>query len=373
MILPRADVVGSLLRPPELIEARDQFARGALEPAEFKKIEDRAVDQAITLQEEAGLEILTDGEIRRLSFQSQMTAAVEGFGEHTLDAFLWGKWRGDAAADDRAVARPPNLGVVAKLRRRRSLSSDEFEYLKVRTHRIAKVTLPSPSLWVNFWDPRRSSNAYPSLESFLTDVTDILRDEVRDLARLGATYIQIDAPHYALLIDSRTRSFYEGRAGGSAGLERWLDRALELDNAVMFAGGTEVTFGLHLCRGNQAGLWLAEGSYEAIAPAVFKKVRAHRLLLEYDDARSGAFDALRHVAGDKVVVLGLVSTKKPRLESRRELIGRIQEASRYVPLERLALSPQCGFASSVLGNRLTVEDQKAKLRLVTEIAHEVWA
>ena len=369
MIRARTDVVGSLLRPPELLSARQQLAAGTLGPAAFKKIEDRAVDEAVALQEEADLEVVTDGEMRRESFQSAMTAAVEGFGEHTLDAFLWGEWQGDAETGDWSLPRPANLGVVSKLRRRRHLAAEEFTYLRARTKRIAKVTLPSPSLWVNFWSREHSTPVYPTLDSFLDEVTQILREEVVELVCLGATYIQLDAPHYALLLDPRTRAFYEEQAGS---VKRWLDRALELDNAVIGAAPPEVTFGFHLCRGNQASRWLAEGSYEPIAPAVFRRIRAQRLLLEYDDARSGSFEPLRHVPDGKTVVLGLVTTKTPRLETPEELIERIREASRYVAQERLALSPQCGFASSVLGNRILVEHQKRKLRLVVETARAVW-
>jgi len=201
MISARSDVVGSLLRLPELLAAQKQLTDGLITPAEFKKKEDKAVDQAIALQEEAGLEVATDGEMRRQSFQSQMTAAVEGFGEHTLDAFLWGEWCGDPQVGNRSLPRPSNLGVVGKLRRRRHLSAEELTYLRARTRRIAKVTLPSPSLWVNFWSRDRSGQVYRTVESYLSDVVEILREEVEELVRLGATYLQIDAPHYALLID----------------------------------------------------------------------------------------------------------------------------------------------------------------------------
>ncbi len=373
MITARADVVGSLLRPPELLSAQKDFAAGKLAPAEFKKMEDRAVDQAVALQEEAGLEIVTDGEMRRQSFQSQMTAAIEGFGEHTLDAFLWGEWHGSAEVGDWSLARPSNLGVVSKLRRRRHLAAEEFTYLRARTLHTAKVALPSPSLWVNFWSREVSGQVYPTLESFLTDVTDILREEVRELVRLGATYIQIDAPHYTLLVDPRARAFYERQAGGPEHLDRWLDFAIELDNAVMSAASPEITFGLHVCRGNQGSRWLAEGGYEPIAAAIFRQTKAQRLLLEYDDARSGSFEPLHHVPEDKTVVLGLVSTKTPRLENSKELVQRVRQASRYIPLERLALSPQCGFASSVVGNRVTEEDQSRKLCLLVETAKRLWA
>jgi 5-methyltetrahydropteroyltriglutamate--homocysteine methyltransferase len=369
MITSRSDVVGSLLRPPELLAAQEQLAAGKLSPCEFKRIEDRAVEEAVALQEEVGLEVVTDGEMRRQSFQSQMTAAVEGFGEHSLEAFLWGEWHGDTEVGDWTLARPAHLAVVGKLRRRRHLSAEEFAYLRARATRIPKVTLPSPSLWVNFWSREHSRHVYPTLDPFLADVVEILRQEVAELARLGATYIQFDAPHYALLLDPKTRIFYEEQAGDP---HKWLERAVELDNAVMEPAPSQVTFGLHLCRGNQASRWLAEGSYEPLASVLFRRTRAHRLLLEYDDVRSGSFDPLRYLAEDKWVVLGLVSTKTPRLEAQVELISRVRDASRYVPLERLSVSTQCGFASSILGNRIRAEEQKRKLQLVVELARTVW-
>ncbi len=242
MITARSDVVGSLLRPPWLLQARDDLAQGRISPARFKASEDRAVDEAVALQEAAGLEVVTDGEMRRLSFQSQLTEAVEGFGRRDLDAFLWGDWRGGPEVGDRTLDRPPDLGVEAKLRWRRSLSAEELVYLRARTRRIPKVTLPSPGLFANFWSPRRSVAAYPTLDHFLAEVVDILRQEVAELTRLGATYIQLDAPHYPLLLDPGTRAFYEGRGWT---LERWLDRGIELDNGVI-AGFPGVTFGFHL-------------------------------------------------------------------------------------------------------------------------------
>ncbi len=369
MITAHADVVGSLLRPPELLKAQEDLAAGLITKAQFKAIEDRAVDDAIALQDEAGLEVVTDGEMRRLSFQSQMTQAVEGFGEWDIDAFLWGEWHGDDAVGDWSGERPADLGVVAKLRRKRHLSAEEFVYLRARTRRIPKVTLPSPGLFVNFWSPERSGGAYATLESYLTDVVKILREEVEELARLGATYVQIDAPHYPLLLDPESRAFYESRGWT---LDQWLDLGIELDNAVM-QGVPDVTFGFHLCRGNQGSRWLVEGGYDLIARPIFERIRAERLLLEYDDERSGSFEPLRYVPDDKVVVLGLVTTKRPALETPEELIRSIREAGRYVPLERLALSPQCGFSTSIVGNKLSVEDEKRKLKLICETAQRVWA
>ncbi len=240
MITAHADVIGSLLRPPELLNAQKQLAAGNITAAEFKLIEDRAVDDAITLQESVGLEIVTDGEMRRQSFQSQMTAAVSGFGEHNLDAFLWGEWYDETGA--KKTRRPRRLGAIAKLKRIRYLSADEFSYLNSKTNRIPKVTLPSPSLWANFWSPKYSRDAYPTLDAFLADIVNILREDVAELVRLGATYIQIDAPHYALLLDPKTRGFYESRGWS---LDRWLNRGIELDNAIM-DGFSDVTFGFHI-------------------------------------------------------------------------------------------------------------------------------
>jgi 5-methyltetrahydropteroyltriglutamate--homocysteine methyltransferase len=240
MITAHADVVGSLLRPPELLNAQKQLTYGTITAGEFKLIEDQAVDDAIALQESIGLEIVTDGEMRRQSFQSQMTAAVSGFGEHDLDAFLWGEWYDETGV--KKTRRPRRLGALAKLKRLRYLSAGEFAYLNGKTNRIPKVTLPSPSLWANFWSPKYSKDAYPTLDTFLADIVTILRDEVTELVRLGARYIQIDAPHYGLLLDSKTRGFYE-QLGWS--LDQWLSRGIELDNAVM-AGFPEVTFGFHI-------------------------------------------------------------------------------------------------------------------------------
>lgn len=366
MITAHTDVVGSLLRPPELIEAQKKLSTGKLTPTEFKRVEDRAIDEALRLQEEVGLEVLTDGEMRRLSFQSQMTAAVDGFGEWDLGAFLWGHWQSDEF-ETMVIERPP-LAVVSKLRRKRFLSAEEFTYARGRTGRVLKITLPSPSLFAGFWDPHRSCGAYAKLEDFLADVAEILREEVEELVRLGATYLQLDAPQYPLLLDPRYREFYESRGWPA---ERWIDFGLELDNLVI-GHHPYVTFGFHLCRGNQASRWLVAGSYDQLAPRIFPRIRAERLLLEYDDSRSGSFEPLAKVPEGKMVVLGLVTTKTPRRETVEQLAGRIREASAYVPLGRLALSPQCGFASSIIGNVLSVEDERAKLRTVVETAATVW-
>jgi methionine synthase II (cobalamin-independent) len=240
MITVHADIVGSLLRPPGLLDAQKQLPGGAITAAQFKDIEDRAVDEAIALQETVGLRVVTDGEMRRQSFQSQMPAAVSGFGDFDLDAFLWGEWYDEHGVQKKR--RPRRLGAIAKLKRLRHLSADEFVYLKSKTNRSPKITLPSPGLWANFWSPIYSRDAYPTLDAFLADIVKILREEVVELIRLGALYIQIDAPHYGLLLDPTTRSFYEG-LGWS--FDKWLSFGIELDNAVM-KGFHDVTFGFHV-------------------------------------------------------------------------------------------------------------------------------
>ena len=369
MIEARTDVVGSLLRPAELLAARERYERGELSAAAFKRIEDAAVDAAIRLQEESGIEVVTDGEQRRLSFQSGLPAAVDGFGPWDLDAFLWGDWQSDVIGE-RRIERPP-IGVVAPLRRRRGIATEEFVSTRGRTDRIVKVTLPSPSLFANFYDPVRSRDAYPSLEDFLRDVARILAEEVDELVRLGATYIQLDAPHYPLLIAPEYRDFYESRGWPA---DRWIELGTGLDNEVIgdHASADGVTFAFHLCRGNQLSRWLVSGGYEWLAERLFSRVNAQRLMLEYDDERSGGFEPLAKIPDDRSAVLGLVTTKTPRREKVSELAARIREASRFLPLERLALSPQCGFATSVEGNAITVDDERYKLRTIAETADAVW-
>lgn len=240
MLSVHADIIGSLLRPSELLAAQKQLAAGVISQDRFKAIEDRIVDDAIALQESVGLEVVSDGEMRRQSFQSQMTAAVDGFGDHDLDAFLWGDWHDDEGVH--RTSRPSRLGVVSKLKRQRYLSVDEFVYLKSKTKRIPKLTLPSPGLWANFWSAEHSKGAYPTLESLFADIVQILRYEVAELTRLGATYVQIDAPHYGLLLAPQTRRFYENQGWS---IDQWLSLGIDLDNAVM-SGFPSVTFGFHI-------------------------------------------------------------------------------------------------------------------------------
>ncbi len=365
-VTARVEHVGSLLRPEYLLEARAAYVAGNRSPAEFKAVEDRAVRDVVALQDELGLPVVGDGEMRRESFQAELTAACDGFSGVSLDAWLWGSWHSDEVGDA-TIARPADLAVTAPLRKRRNLAAEEFAFLRACTGRQIKVTLPSPTLFANLWSPERSAAAYPTLDAFMADVVQILRDEVAELVRLGCEYIQLDAPHYPLLVDPAWRDFYESRGWP---FRRWLSYGIELDNAVIDAG-RPATFGFHLCRGNQLSRWLVAGGYEPIAGPIFGGVRADRLLLEYDDERSGTFDPLRLVPDDKIIVLGLVTTKTSRVESAAEVEARLRQAADLVGIDRLAVSPQCGFATSAAGNAITPQAQRAKLALLAEIASDL--
>src|SRR5262249_35834600 len=254
-----------------------------------------------------------------------------------------------------------------KLTWRRSMCGEELAYLRGRTSRACKVTLVSTQQAAAYYDPDKSRGAYPTRDAYLADIVDFTRREVEELVRLGCAYVQIDAPQYAALLDPELREGYRKRGSDP---DRLIDACIEMDNAVI-AGHLDVAFGLHICRGNNQSMFYAAGGYEPIA-RVFARSRFQRFLLEYDDERSGGFEPLRLVPDDRTLVLGLVTTKKSRLESVAELSGRITEAARLIPLERLALSPQCGFASTMEGNRLSPGDQAAKLRRVAETARQVW-
>jgi len=348
------------LRPAYLKEARKKRDAGTLSHSEFKKIEDRAVDEAIALQTEAGLDVITDGEMRRYAFFGHLIDAVEGY-----DKF--GGWAipfHDESGNELVFKRPV---VVSKLIRRRPLCEEEFVYVRARTDRPAKVTLINAQQAAAYYDPEKSKGAYPTIDAYLADVVDILRTEIEELIRLGCNYIQVDAPQYAGLIDADIREGYRKRGNDP---DKLLDRCIEMDNAVI-SGHQGAEFGIHLCRGNNQSKFYASGGYDPISD-VFKRTNFNRFLLEFDDERSGGFDPLRNVPGDRTVVLGLVTTKKPTLEAKDDLKRRIEQASAIIPLERLALSPQCGFASTEEGNLLTSADQAAKLKLVSETAHEVW-
>jgi methionine synthase II (cobalamin-independent) len=358
---PRSDVVGSLLRPPSLLEARQKHEHGDLTAAEFKFIEDRAVRDAVALQQDAGLDVVTDGEMRRYAFFGHLVEALEGFDKYGG----WSITFHDKDGHDSTVQRPV---VVDKLRWRRQMAVEEFTYLRGRTKKPVKVTLLSAQQAAAYYEPDKSGGAYATRDAYLADLVDFTRREIAELKRLGCEYIQVDAPQYAALLDETIREGYRKRGSDP---DKMLDACIELDNAII-EGHTGVTFAVHICRGNHKSMFYASGGYDRIAEKVFSHSRFDRFLLEYDDERSGTFEPLRHVPADRTVVLGLVSSKVPRLESRDELRRRIDEAAKIISLDRLAISPQCGFASTHEGNRLTPDDQRLKLELVARTAKEVW-
>jgi 5-methyltetrahydropteroyltriglutamate--homocysteine methyltransferase len=357
----RSDVVGSLLRPAYLVEARRDAESGRLDPAAFKRVEDRAVDEAIALQEHAGLDVITDGEMRRYAFFGHLIEALDGFDKFGGWAIPFRNEQGEQLVFKRPV-------VVERLRWRRSMCAEEFVYLRARARRAIKTTLISAQQAAAYYDPEKSRGAYATRDAYLADVVDFTRREVEELIRLGCAYIQIDAPQYAALLDPTIREGYRQRGSDP---DRLIDTCIEMDNAVI-GDHPGVTFGLHICRGNNQSMFYAEGGYEPIAERVFRRSRFQRFLLEYDDERSGSFEPLRVVPDNRLVVLGLVTTKKPRLETVEELTDRIQAAAKVVPLDRLALSPQCGFASTMEGNRIPFETQRRKLEVVGPTASAVW-
>lgn len=362
MTVYRAEVVGSMLRPPALLQARETFAAGRLPATELRRIEDRAVDECVAIQERAGVDVLTDGEMRRNVFASQLVQATEGFDRVKNNSVDW------FTREGKVETSPVTVGLVSKLKRKRRLSVEEFTYVRARTERPVKITLPSPTMYAYYWVPGVSDAAYASTDAYMADVTDILRDEVAELVRLGCSYIQFDAPEFGMLLDSHQQQWFASKGFPP---ERTIRGGVEMMNAIM-EGHAGVTFGLHVCRGNDASRYMAKGGYAGISREVFRRTRAQCLLLEYDDERSGDFAPLKDVPEDKIVVLGLITTKWPREETAAELRARITEASRYVPLERLALSTQCGFASVATGNAISFKVQEKKLRLVAEIARAVW-
>jgi 5-methyltetrahydropteroyltriglutamate--homocysteine methyltransferase len=355
-----SDVVGSLLRPEYLKEARARHDAGELNDADFKRVEDRAVDEALALQERAGVSVVTDGEMRRYAFYGHLIDAIEGFDKYGGWAIPFRNDEGEELVLQRPV-------VVSRLRRKRHLCAEEFTYLRARTKLPAKTTLVSAQQAAAYYDAEKSRSAYPTIDVYLADLVDILRDEIEELIRLGCTYIQIDSPQYTALLDPTLREGYRRRGNDP---DRLLSLSIEMDNAVI-SNHPGVVFGLHLCRGNNQSKFYASGDYGPITK-VFQDTLFQRFLLEFDDERSGGFEPLSQVPDDRTVVLGLVSSKRPELEKTEELKSRISEASNYMPIERLALSSQCGFASTMEGNLITPSEQETKLRLVAATAREVW-
>ena len=361
----RADQVGSLLRPKELLDVRSD---PAATPATLRELEDRCILDILGRQKQIGLQIFTDGEFRRATFMSGFFDSVEGLDNR---ASVERKWKsGTGGGESLAI---PLAGVVAEpVRQTKRLTAGELPFLLQNSPGDIKITLPTANQFPAIAYKRGiSDRVYPKYSDFLWDIVPIFKSEIRALVEEGVSYIQIDAPRYSYYIDPKWRQYIQDEMGVAP--EVALDEAIRVDNACLEGAKAEgVTLAMHLCRGNNRSEWYAEGGYDPIAEKLFGELNVDVFLLEYESERSGTFDALRFVPKEKAVVLGLISSKLPELEAQRKIVGRIEEASRYVPLENLAVSTQCGFASMQEGNLMAADDQWKKLELVVDTAREVW-
>jgi 5-methyltetrahydropteroyltriglutamate--homocysteine methyltransferase len=372
----RTDVVGSLLRPAAVIEARKRFDEGVLDAAGLHAIEDEAVRAAVRLQEDVGLDVISDGEMRRLNFQDSFGAAVEGFdaASSTLQAYTRRVEGGSALRrwevplQEKGTAISHRRPVRSRLKLARNVPLEEYKFVASVANKPAKVSLIGPDRISQRFDHQTSKAVYPDMDAFMADVVAIERAIIESVVDAGCRYVHIDAPGYTAYVDEP--SLKQMRDRGEDPAENF-SRSLKADAAVI-ADFPGVTFGIHLCRGNQRSMWHREGSYDAIAERLFTELPHHRFLLEYDSPRAGSFAPLRFMPKGKVAVLGLVSTKVPELETVDALTRRIDEATRYLPLDQLAISPQCGFASDVVGNLISADDQKRKLEVVVETARQLW-
>jgi 5-methyltetrahydropteroyltriglutamate--homocysteine methyltransferase len=358
----RADHVGSLLRPTTLRQGFKDRASGQLNEASFRKVQDDAIREAIALQQRVGLPVFTDGEFRRSSYWGRFVERIEGFTIKT--AFF--KFR-----DDNGVEADFTAPFAEKrLRRTQPLALDEFEFLKALVGNCAKITLPTPST-MHFYRPTEfaSRDAYADTESFFTDLTAIFRQELADLANSGCKYVQLDEVSIAMLCDPKIRTATEALGASTSDL---IDLYVSAINLAISELPSETVVGLHVCRGNFRGRYLADGGYDWVAERLFQNANVNHFLLEYDSARAGDFAPLRFVPKNKGVVLGIVSSKSPQLEKLDDLARRVDEATRFIDLDQLAVSPQCGFASTVHGNPMTIGDEEAKLRLVVDLAERIW-
>ena len=361
----RADHVGSLLRPPELKEAREQFKHHNIPAGKLKEAEDRAIRKAVAMQESAGLESVTDGEFRRSFWHVDFLTGFDGIvatqGQYAL------KFHGEGGAESETRSM---MVVQSKVKRTRAVMVEHFKFLRASTKRTAKLCIPAPT-YLHMRGGRRvvNASAYPDVEEFWRDIALAYRQEIEDLAKAGLEYLQIDDVSFACLCDENIRSQVKRDGEDPVKLPA---KYVAVINSLLKERPKTMGVTMHTCRGNHASMWMAEGGYDAVAEAVFQ-TEVDGFFLEYDTARAGGFEPLRFVPKGKKVVLGLISTKSPVLEKEDVLKKRIDEAAKFVPLENLCLSPQCGFASSEVGNKLTEDDQKRKLELAVQVAAEVWS
>ena len=363
----RADHVGSLLRPPELLRAREDHAAGRIGDAELRAAEDEAIREAVALQREVGLRTATDGEFRRASWHMDFIYALDGVSKAPGDLKVqFHNEQGDIEFTPAAMRVDGRLGISE------TIFGEAFEFLKtcVSPEQTAKLTIPSPSM-VHYRGGRASidPSVYPDMDGFWADLVAAYREEVRRLGELGCTYLQFDDTSLAYLNDPRQRE-YVREIGGDA--EHQHEAYIRHINEALADRPPGMSTTTHMCRGNFRSSWVAEGGYDFVAEALFSELQVDGFFMEWDDARSGGFEPLRFLPKGKVVVLGLVTTKRGELEDRDLLKRRIEEASRHADLDQLCLSPQCGFSSTVEGNLLSREQQAEKLRLVVEVAREVW-
>jgi 5-methyltetrahydropteroyltriglutamate--homocysteine methyltransferase len=361
----RADHVGSLLRPKALLQAREDLKQGRIEAAELRRIEDAAITEAVRMQEEIGLQGVTDGEFRRGSWHMDFLYQVGGVTK--VQDNLKVKFHNEKGDIEFT---PAALKVTGKLNLAKPIFADDFAFLKSVAKATPKVTIPSPSM-MHYRGGRAAidEKVYPDLAPFWDDLGRVYADEIEALGKLGCTYLQLDDTSLAYLNDPAQRD-YVTQLGGRGESQHLV--YIRLINAALAKKPAGMTVCTHMCRGNFRSSWVASGGYDHVAEALFGQLKVDGFFLEYDDARSGGFEPLRFVPKGKVVVLGLVTTKKGALETKDELKRRIDQAAKFVPLDQLCLSPQCGFSSTVEGNALSLEEQKAKLRLIVETAREVW-
>ncbi len=361
----RADHVGSLLRPKELLQAREDHKQGKIDAASLRAVEDKAIREAVKLQEDVGLHGITDGEFRRTTWHMDFLYQVGGV--TTVKDTMKVQFRNEQGVIEWT---PAALRIVRKLKLDKCIFGDHFAFLKSVTKGTPKLTIPSPSM-MHYRGGRAAidETVYPTLDEFWTDLSHVYADEIAELGKLGCTYLQLDDTSLAYLNDPAQRE-HISKLGGDG--EHQHLTYIKLINAAVAKKPANMTVCTHMCRGNFRSSWVASGGYDHVAEALFGELKVDGFFLEYDDARSGGFEPLRYVPKGKIVVLGLVTTKKGALEKKDELKRRIDEAAKFVPLEQICLSPQCGFSSTVEGNALTLDEEIAKLRLIVETAREVW-
>ncbi|MGH3003074.1 MAG: 5-methyltetrahydropteroyltriglutamate--homocysteine S-methyltransferase [Gaiellaceae bacterium] len=362
----RADHVGSLLRPKHVLQARDDLAAGTIDAAELRAIEDDAIREVVRMQEDVGLQSATDGEFRRASWHMDFIYALDGMSKAPGDMKV--EFRN---AEGTLAFTPAALQIDGKIGLSQTIFGDDFRFLQANAHGVTpKLTIPSPSM-VHYRGGRAAIDpgVYPDLDGFWADLTAAYREEVRRLGELGCTYLQLDDTSLAYLNDPHQRAYMESIGGDP---DRQHVEYIRHINEALAGRPAGMAVTTHMCRGNFRSSWVAEGNYEFVAEALFNELDVDGFFMEWDDERSGGFEPLRLVPPGKLVVLGLVTTKRGDLEQKDDLKRRLEEASRFVPLEQLCLSPQCGFSSTVEGNVLGYDDEVAKLRLIVETAAEVW-